>query len=327
MVDEISPRPAQNNVVDAAESQAHVHSIEESFNFVKEAKEMRTASPAGGNMAGEKSAGLAAVIAAGFPDTTITNNQVRDLVQRNANRTTSSALEALSGMQPASVAELINDNAAQSKKFTPEQMRNWSDLKNTSVNFNNAIQDMHPKLQAAYNELPGNKGGTISHEQLKFLKEHSPEAYLLGTKYNQIHEKVFKEITDKQQPSKKDLMKAEDGVDKAVAGMKEAHQEEFRALPSNPKDGSYTQEQLKFLKDHSKEGYAAAQDYNRILNRLMNNVGKVQQGGKLNRSDIPQGERPAPREERDLPSSGERIYPAETVPAPGPTLRGGKLYR
>ena len=66
---------------------------------------------------------------------------------------------------------------------------------------------------------------------------------------------------------KNEMMDAYGGVKKAVADMKPALQEQFHDLKYN-KDGSYSKEQLQFLKDHSKEGYLGAQRYNAASDQL-----------------------------------------------------------
>lgn len=74
---------------------------------------------------------------------------------------------------------------------------------------------------------------------------------------------------------KAEMMDAYGGVKKAVADLKPALQEQFHNLKGN-KDGSYSQEQLKFLKDHTLEGYLGARRYN-AANDQLNQVNQAEQ--------------------------------------------------
>ena len=65
----------------------------------------------------------------------------------------------------------------------------------------------------------------------------------------------------------REVKDAHRSVDKSVANLKPALQEQFKEMKFN-KNGNYSEEQLKFLKEHSKDGYFDALRHNHTNNSL-----------------------------------------------------------
>lgn len=154
-----------------------------------------------------------------------------------------------------------------------------------------ALKGLDPVQAKAYDQLEKWKSGSYSNQQLEFIKEHLPkDVYQAAQKFNKWNEQNLEsmhqqrerfnnpEMSDRMRLQyKQELVKSEALVNKAVDQMKPALQEMFKELKSN-KDGTYSQEQLKFLKDYSKEGYMGAARYNAAWNSLMDMSRKAETG-------------------------------------------------
>lgn len=96
-----------------------------------------------------------------------------------------------------------------------------------------------------------------------------------------------KSKSDVSNPSIKEMKSAYGAVDRAVADLKHSLQDKFKEMANN-KDGSFSQEQLKFLKDHSKEGYLNAVKYNGMIDSINQreqsgeNQGRLQTDKRIN---------------------------------------------
>lgn len=159
-------------------------------------------------------------------------------------------------------------------KTEPRTLRTPSELKDEARDLRNGVDKIvggfSEEKQNKWQELKTNKDGTYSREQLDFLAKNSKDAYLKALDHNQIRQDLNQVLRPNEQAG---LKKAEMGVDKALGGMSKELQGLFNALGHKDKMGNptrsqgFSEAQMAFLKTFSPEGYAAAQDFNRLTHQ------------------------------------------------------------
>ncbi len=145
----------------------------------------------------------------------------------------------------------------------------------TAAEVAGGIAELPKKQQLQYAAMKPNEDGTLSPEQLMFVKKNCPkEIYTAAREYNQALEtlnktKETKELTQFDRM----LMKKEAGqnsavVGEAVAGLPLGLQKEYSRLQTQ-RDGSFSKEQLQFIKEHCpKEASVAALRFNELNHTL-----------------------------------------------------------
>ncbi|MBX9689467.1 MAG: hypothetical protein K2X27_22345 [Candidatus Obscuribacterales bacterium] len=187
-------------------------------------------------------------------------------------------------------------------------------MEKAEATVNKELNQLPKDKRIEFAKLPDGKGGNYSPEQLKFIKENlSPAAYGAAQDYNRfnarLHEKQisgalgnssdasspeFQKIGDAKKESAltgRDELRAKaksyaQEVQNAISLLPEKLQDKFNSLSSN-KDGSYSREQMDFIKKYAGEkAHSAADKYNSLQPML--NFFRQEEGNNPGREKTPQ---------------------------------------
>ena len=139
-------------------------------------------------------------------------------------------------------------------------------LENSTENRSAALSSGFPNF--GLNDLNSERNDRTAFSATK----STPEALnnrLTGGAINRLIDHSETQVTSQRGESgqrfENALTKAIDEVYNAVQKLEPELQTQFKGLYNSPEDGSFTKEQLQLLKNYSKTGFAAAQNYNAIL--------------------------------------------------------------